>query len=99
MVFVDFWGIDMLIFPSMIAHAAEQAGIKTPNFDDMDDDWSFDAEEFPHFQVFCIAQLCRPMMDMGEHWDNAKVIAEIPESEIKNVTFHRLIELGFVGII
>jgi len=84
----------MLAFPSMIARAAEQAGMKTPNFDDINDDWGFNPEEFPHFQVFCIAQLGRSMSDMGEHWGNAKVIAEIPDDEIRSVTLEDLLYRG-----
>lgn len=78
----------MIAFPGMLVAAAEQAGMKTP--DNPDD---FDREDYKHFQVFCNAQLCRPMSP-GEHWDNAKVIAEIPEEEITTVTLADLIDRG-----
>ena len=78
----------MMAFPGMLVPAAEQAGMKVPEDPD-----EFDAEEFPHFQVFCNAQLCRPMTP-GEHWENAKVIAEIPDAEIRMLTLPDLIGRG-----
>lgn len=79
----------MLAFPSMLTSAAEQAGMKFPS--DPDD---FSPEEFPHFQVFCSVQLGRRMNDLSEHWDNAKVIAAIPDEEIKKVSLDDLIDRG-----
>lgn len=81
----------MLAFPSMILNAAEQAGMKTPELDNEDE---FDRNEFPHFAVFCAVQLCRPMISLGEHWDNAKVIADIPDEEIRSVTLEDLLSRG-----
>ena len=46
----------MLAFPEMLVSAAKQAGIKTPKDPD-----NFDRNQFPHFAVFCTAQLCRRM--------------------------------------
>lgn len=84
----------MLAFPSMLGSAAEKAGINVPNFENLEDDWHFDPEEFPHFHVFCIAQLGRPMVSMGEHWENAKVIAAIPDDEIRSVSLEYLLDRG-----
>lgn len=81
----------MLAFPSMLYGAATQAGMKTPEFGDNDE---YDREEFPHFAVFCAVQLGRRMSDMSEHWGNAKVIAEIPDDEIRSVTLEDLIGRG-----
>jgi len=78
----------MMAFPSMLVGAAAKAGMKVPP--DADD---FDAAEFPHFAVFCNVQLCRPVR-MGEHWDNAKVIAAIPDEKIMQVTLMEMIALG-----
>lgn len=78
----------MLAFPDMLIPAAEAAGMKTPQ--DADD---FSAEEFVHFQVFCNAQLGRAM-EWEEPWENAKVIAAIPEEELKKMTLEKLIEKG-----
>lgn len=79
----------MLAFPSMIAKAAEEAGMKVPENPD-----DFSPHEFPHFQVFCSVQLGRRMNSMVEHWENAKVIAAIPDDEIKQVSVDDLIKLG-----
>lgn len=76
----------MLAFSSMLVSAAKKAGMAVPPDPD-----EFDADSFPHFQVFCLVQLgraCRP----GEHWDNAKVIASIPD--IKSATLMDLITAG-----
>lgn len=78
----------MMAFPGMIVSAAEKAGMPVPpNPDD------FDPNDFPHFQVFCYAQLGRGMKP-GEHWSNAEVIAGIPDDEIRSVTFADLIDRG-----
>jgi len=79
----------MMAFPGMLVSAAEKAGMKIPA--DPDD---FDANEYPHFQVFCIAQLCR-RMQLGEHWENAKIIAAIPEDKIRITTLEEMIDMGF----
>lgn len=73
----------MLAFPSMIIEAAREARMKVPDIGGAEDE--FDAEEFPHFAVFCNVQLCRPMQ-WGEHWENVKIIAKIPNDKIKNTT-------------
>lgn len=52
--------------------------MKTPE----DSDKDFLPSEFPHFTVFCNLQLCRPMRTHSEHWENAKIIAAIPENEL-----------------
>ena len=80
----------MLAFPEMLTHAAEQAGMAVPNFDE-NKDWN--PEEYPHFTVFCNIQLGRPMRP-GEHWDNAKVIAQIPEDRIRQITLEEMIGMG-----
>jgi hypothetical protein len=78
----------MLAFPGMLIEAAKQAGMKIPP--DADD---FDANEYPHFQVFCLTQLGRYMRP-GEHWTNAEVIARIPANKIKTTTMGNLIDQG-----
>ncbi len=86
-------GENMIIFPSMLIPAAEKAGIKVPPNPD-----KFDSKEFPHFAVFCNAQLCRATAYHGEHWENAKLIADISEDDIKTITWDKLREMGFSGI-
>lgn len=80
----------MLAFPGMIAKAAEDAGMKVPA--DPDGDWS--ADEFPHFHVFCNVQLARPVVHHGEHWGNAKIVAAIPEDQLRTTTLEDLLRRG-----
>lgn len=80
----------MLAFAGMLTSAAEKAGIKVP--EDAD---NFDQELFPHFHLFCAAQLGQPMPYMGCHWENAFVIARIPADKIKTVTWKELEADGF----
>lgn len=79
----------MLAFPMMLVDPAEKAGMRVP--DNPDD---FDETEYPHFFVFCQVQLGSPMPTPVAHWDNAKVVAELTEDEIKTTTFEDLIERG-----
>jgi len=79
----------MLVFESMIAAAAEKAGMKVPPnelLDAKDKESSYSREEYPHFAVFSTLQLGRAMTGPTEHWDNAFVIAAIPEEEIRTMT-------------
>lgn len=79
----------MLAFPEMIVEAAYEAGIEVPNnFHD------YDKDKYPHWFVFCQMQLGQPMPNPNSHWENAKVIAAIPDDQIKTVTPEQLCELG-----
>lgn len=81
----------MLAFPSMITDAALSAGMKTPELDENDE---FDAEQYPHFHVYCNVQLGCPVT-WGNHWENAKIIAAIPEEQLKTLTYQELVDKGF----
>lgn len=81
----------MIAFPAMLISAAERAGMKTPTFEKADD---FDNDEFPHFAVFCALQLGRPMVDMNEHWDNARIVAAVPEEDIRTTTLQYYLDRG-----
>lgn len=80
----------MLVFSSLLESAAKAAEMKVP---DNPDGYDWSPDDFPHFHVFCNVQLCRPMQP-GEHWDNAKVIAAIPEDEIKEISLEGLLNRG-----
>lgn len=82
----------MLMLPSMLLSACADSGIPTPG--DTVDDTGYDPEEFPRFHLFCLYQLCRPCR-WGEHFDNAEVIANVPEAKLKTITLEELIALGF----
>ena len=79
----------MLSLPEMIVGPAEQAGLKVPP-----DVNAFDKNEYPHWNVFCAVQLGSPMPSPVAHWENAELIAKIPEDQIREVTFNQLLELG-----
>lgn len=81
----------MFVFPDMLVSAAKEVGISVPPNPDQ-----FDSNEFPKFKVFCNAQLGRPMPYPGVHFDNAKIIADIPTEKIKSITFAELFKLGFI---
>lgn len=79
----------MLAFPGMLVGPASRAGMKVPpNPED------FDRDQYPHFFVFCAVQLGRRMSDPGQAWDNAEVLAAIPEDEIKTLTLMGLMQRG-----
>lgn len=83
----------MLAFPGMIAHFAKDAGMKIP--DDPDNEESWTGKDFPHFLTFCNLQLCRPMdMNGNEPEINAKIIANIPENELKTMTLAMFLAKG-----
>ncbi len=79
----------MIAFPGMLIAPAQKAGMKVPSNPD-----NFKCEEFPHFQVFCNVQLGASMPSPDSHWENAKVIAEIPDNEIMIVHMSDLISRG-----
>ena len=90
-----------LFYPSMIAHVAEEAGMKVPNFSKkrpkakrIDD---FDPNAYPHFFVFCEVTLGRAIRWASWHgWAraNAEVIAKLDEDTVKKVTLGNLVDLG-----
>lgn len=84
----------MIALPVALAHAAQQAGIKTPeNPDAFDSDDN--RENFAHFFVYCAMQLGASQPYPGCHFENAKLIAELSEAEVKKITYEQLIEKGF----
>ena len=80
----------MIAFRGMLAEPARQAGILVPP-----DPENFDDEQYTRFAIFCIAQLGQPMPNAAAHWDNAYVVAKIPEEQLKTITFERLLGMGF----
>jgi hypothetical protein len=80
----------MLAFPGMLTEPAKRAGIKVPpNPED------YDKNKYPHFAVFCSMQLGRRMSSATSHWENAKVIASIPDDKIRVVTAENILGMGF----
>ncbi len=86
----------MFAFPCMLTPAAKRAGMEVPK-EFTDQGLGFSKEDYPHFAVFCTAQLGRRMLP-DDPWINAKIISAIPDDEIKLVTPEQLHTLGFRGI-
>lgn len=89
----------MLAYPEMLIDAAKQAGMRCPT-----DGKPIEVDEglkarFPHFWVFCVLQLVRPVTYHGEHWENAKVIATIPLPRMLKMTFADFTAEGVVGLL
>lgn len=82
----------MIAFAGMLLEPARQAGMKVP--EDADD---FVYEAYPHFQVYLNIQLGSSLPYPSAHWDNAKVIAAIPEDKIRSITWDELKEKVAIG--
>lgn len=80
----------MIAFPETLIGPATEAGMKVPA-----DPEDFDPEQYPHFQVFLNVQLGAPLPSPNSHWENAKIVANISESKIREISLGELEELGF----
>ena len=80
----------MIAFPSMLVEAAQQANMPVPPNPDQFEEVK---DTYPHFYVYCLLQLSRPVR-WGEHWDNAKVIADISVDNLKTMTLEDFIAKG-----
>jgi hypothetical protein len=85
----------VIAFPSMLLSPAEEAGMKVPPADFDEKNLDTLKETYPHFFVFCVMQLGRRMPSSTSHWENAKIIAAIPDDKIMQVTAADLDDLGF----
>lgn len=80
----------MIAFAGMCVKPAQDAGMAVP-----EDPENFDKEVHPHFHVFTACQLGASMPYPGVVFDNAKVVAAIPEKEIRFITWTELEARGF----
>lgn len=80
----------MIAYPEMLVNAAQEAKIKVPENVN-----NYNGNEYPHFRVFANCQLGISQSYMGCHFDNAKIIAAIPDDKIKTITWAEIIKLGF----
>jgi hypothetical protein len=88
----------MIAFPSMLVGAAKRAGIEVPANDDEVDRILEDhglCEKYIKFYIFCLLQLGASMPYASVHFDNARVIAEIPDDQIKTITIKDVFDMGF----
>ena len=79
----------MFAFEDMFEPMAKKSGMKIPK--DRED---YDPNKYPHWHVLLTTCLGQPMPYPGCHWDNAKIIADIPEEELMKLTYDQLIEKG-----
>jgi hypothetical protein len=80
----------MVFSPGMLVEAAKKAGIKVPKNPN-----KFDEKKYPHFAIFCNAQLGRRLPYWSVVWDNADVVAKLTLKETKSITLPQLIKKGF----
>ena len=79
----------MIAFAGMLVRCASEAGMPVP-----EDPEKYDLDAFPHWNVFTTVQLGASMPTPNAHWENAKIIAAIPEKQIRKVTFAQLLKKG-----
>lgn len=78
----------MFIYEGMFESHIKDSKLKMPeNFDE------YNPEEYPHFHVFMIVHLGRPI-NVESLEDNANIIAEISDEDIKTVTLEDLLSRG-----
>jgi hypothetical protein len=80
----------MIAFPGMLVKPAEKAGMKVP-----DDPDNFSPGDFVHFTVFCNMQIGASMPYPSCVWDNAEVLAAIPEDELKTMLWCDIVARGY----
>ena len=76
------------VFPEMFRNHIDNSNLKLP-----DDFENFDPEEFPHFNVFILTHLGN-IFDVNDLRENANIIANIPEEDIRKVSYNDLIAMG-----
>jgi len=79
----------MIAFPELLVKPAQKAEIKVPK-----DIKNYDTNDYPHWHVYNVVQLGKPLPNFSAHWYNAKIIAQIPKEKIMSITIDELIELG-----
>lgn len=85
----------MIAFIGLLVNPALEAGIKVPPVDVVEDATKFKGEDFPHWMVYVTMQLGSPMPSPTSHWENAKLVAGIPDDQIRCVTPKQLYKMGF----
>jgi hypothetical protein len=88
----------MICIPEMLAQVASEAGIKVPEHmlrRGLDEPRGWNPKEYPHWSVYCNMQLGAPMPTPGCHFENAKIVAAIPDAEIGSLTYDAVIARGF----
>ncbi len=86
----------MIAFAELLVEPAKRAGIPVPEKFDQGGD--FDEKAYPRFNLFCCVQLGTAMPDPQAHWNNARVIAQVPEDKICSITMAELLDMGLAYI-
>lgn len=81
----------MVGFDGMLTAPAEKAGIKVPP--DLE---NYNPNEYPHWYVFSKVQLGTSMPNPTAHWQNAEIIAKIPQEDIFSVSVEDILGMGFL---
>lgn len=79
----------MIASPGILASIARRAEIAVP--DDLD---AYEPDAYPHFHVFMIVQLGAPMPWADVAHENAALIAKLPVSDLKKMTFEDFVARG-----
>jgi len=77
----------MITQSETLVDAARHAGIEIPP--DLHD---FDKSKYPYWNLYCIAQIDRPMPDCDSHLRNAHVIADIDPDRIDDIGFSDIVD-------
>jgi hypothetical protein len=80
----------MIVFASALKFHAQNVGMRVP--EDVQD---YDALQFPHWYVYCLLQLGRPIVGDSVA-RNARIIADIPHNRIEKISYNEIVDLGFV---
>lgn len=96
----------MIAFAGMLIEPAARAHMPAPSHDEINEyglrsrfnGALCDKEKYPHFWVFCLLQLARPMTSPTEHWENAKIIAAIPRERLVTMTVADFQKAGVLGL-
>ena len=80
----------MIAFTEMLVPIAKKCNIEIPS-----DIENYSPEDFPHFYVFSVFQIGRPIEDnWTSHWNNAEIIGNLSKEEAKSITFEELFKKG-----
>lgn len=74
----------------MLVAPALKAGIKVPPLKEID---SFDEASYPHFALFCMIQIGRPLRTWKEQYYNAQLISKLSTKDIFELDAERLSKL------
>jgi hypothetical protein len=78
--------LSMITQVETLVEAAKAAGIDVP-----EDIRKYSKADYPHWHLFCVTQIDRPMSHSDSHMKNARVIADIKSDQIKRIGFSDIV--------